>query len=248
MLAQGNKLPAGIASLRDAIAAEPELAQAYRALGKASRRAGDAAAKAQLATEYQARFGAALPEFQGSSQPLDPGSRSSLPATRDLTRPPVLERNEDDGAEGPRRAVIDLAWASSASCSSTDLRARAAEAAGDPDTAATHYGLAGDRAGAVRMHLARAARAADRAAELAALRDAVHWAGDEPALVAQASRRWAARCTPRQGRGRRHRARSRAGARGGGAARAGGAHREAGDALAAIGELAGAAQAYPTPA
>mgnify|MGYP003378007553 CR=1 FL=1 len=64
---------------------------------------------------------------------------------------------------------------------STDLRAaRAAEAAGDPDTAATHYGLAGDRAGAVRMHLARAARAADRAAELAALRDAVHWAGDEP--------------------------------------------------------------------
>ena len=61
MLAQGNKLPAGIASLRAAIAAEPELAQAYRALGKALDRAGDAAAKAQLATEYQARFGAALP-------------------------------------------------------------------------------------------------------------------------------------------------------------------------------------------
>ena len=66
---------------------------------------------------------------------------------------------------------------------STDLRAaRAAEAAGDPDTAATHYGLAGDRAGAVRMHLARAARAADRAAELAALHDALHWAGDDAAL------------------------------------------------------------------
>lgn len=61
MLAQANKLPAGIASLRAAIAAEPELAQAYRALGKALDRAGDAAAKAQLATEYQARFGAALP-------------------------------------------------------------------------------------------------------------------------------------------------------------------------------------------
>ena len=65
--------------------------------------------------------------------------------------------------------------------------ARAAEAAGDPDTAATHYGLAGDREGAVRMHLARAARAPDRAGEIAALRDALHWAGVEPALVTQAS-------------------------------------------------------------
>lgn len=129
---------------------------------------------------------------------------------------------------------------------STDLRAaRAAEAAGDPDTAATHYGLAGDRAGAVRMHLARAARAADRAAELAALRDAVHWAGDEPALVAQASaalgRALYAKTKAEGVATARDRERVREAAA---LLLAGGAHREAGDALAAIGELAGAAQAY----
>ena len=129
---------------------------------------------------------------------------------------------------------------------SSDLRAaRAAEAAGDPDTAATHYGLAGDRAGAVRMHLARAARAGDRAAELAALRDAVHWAGDDPALVAQTSaalgRALYAKARAEGIATARDRDRVREAAK---LLAAGGAHREAGDALTAIGELAGAAAAY----
>jgi len=66
---------------------------------------------------------------------------------------------------------------------SADYRAAlAAEAAGNVEAAAERYGLAGDREGAVRMHLARAQRAADRNAEIAALRDALHWSGDEPTL------------------------------------------------------------------
>ncbi len=70
----------------------------------------------------------------------------------------------------------------------SDYRAAAsAEAAGNVDLAAERYGLAGDRAAAVRMHLARAARASDRGSEIAALHDAVHWAGDDPDLVKQAS-------------------------------------------------------------
>jgi pSer/pThr/pTyr-binding forkhead associated (FHA) protein len=60
---------------------------------------------------------------------------------------------------------------------SVDLRlAQQAEAAGNLDVAAQRYALAGDYDGAVRMHMARAARAADRVAELAALRDALRWA------------------------------------------------------------------------
>ncbi|HEY0192612.1 MAG TPA: FHA domain-containing protein [Kofleriaceae bacterium] len=71
---------------------------------------------------------------------------------------------------------------------SADYRAAvAAEAAGDVELAAERYALAGELAGAVRMHLARAARAGTRIAELAALRDALRWAGDEPALRRQAS-------------------------------------------------------------
>lgn len=71
---------------------------------------------------------------------------------------------------------------------SADYRAaRSAEAAGNPEAAAQHYALAGDFEAAVRMHLARAARAADRTAEIAALRDALHWAGDDPALKKLAS-------------------------------------------------------------
>ncbi len=71
---------------------------------------------------------------------------------------------------------------------SADYRAaRTAEAAGNPEAAAQHYALAGDFEAAVRMHLARAARAGDRAAELQALRDALHWAGDDPALKKLAS-------------------------------------------------------------
>ena len=71
---------------------------------------------------------------------------------------------------------------------SADYRAAvAAEAAGDVELAAERYALAGEYAGAVRMHLARAARAPTRLGELGALRDALRWAGDEPALRRQAA-------------------------------------------------------------
>ena len=71
---------------------------------------------------------------------------------------------------------------------SSDYRqAVAAEAAGNVDLAAERYGLAGEHAGAVRMHLARAARAANRQAEIGALRDAMRWAGDDPELKRQAA-------------------------------------------------------------
>ncbi|HEY0478694.1 MAG TPA: FHA domain-containing protein [Kofleriaceae bacterium] len=71
---------------------------------------------------------------------------------------------------------------------SADYRAAvAAEAAGDVELAAERYAVAGEYAGAVRMHLARAARASTRTSELGALRDALRWAGDEPALRRQAS-------------------------------------------------------------
>ena len=56
---------------------------------------------------------------------------------------------------------------------SADYRAAvAAEAAGNVDLAAERYALAGENEGAVRMHLARAARAGSRLAEIGALRDA----------------------------------------------------------------------------
>ncbi|HSS00037.1 MAG TPA: FHA domain-containing protein [Kofleriaceae bacterium] len=71
---------------------------------------------------------------------------------------------------------------------SADYRAAvAAEAAGDVEQAAERYALAGEFAGAVRMHLARAARAPTRLGELGALRDALRWAGDDPALRRQAA-------------------------------------------------------------
>jgi len=71
---------------------------------------------------------------------------------------------------------------------SADYRAAvAAEAAGDVELAAERYALAGEYDGAVRMHLARAARAATRSSELGALRDALRWAGDDPALRRRAS-------------------------------------------------------------
>ncbi len=72
---------------------------------------------------------------------------------------------------------------------SSDYRAAvAAEAAGNVDLAAERYALAGEHEGAVRMHLARAARAPNRHAEIAALRDALRWAGEDPALRKQASK------------------------------------------------------------
>lgn len=71
---------------------------------------------------------------------------------------------------------------------SADYRAAvAAEAAGNVDLAAERYALAGEHEGAVRMHLARAARAGSRLAEIAALRDALRWAGEDPALRRQAA-------------------------------------------------------------
>jgi predicted Zn-dependent protease len=50
----------GIASLQKAITADPELAQAWRALGKALERAGDTADLEKLKTDYQAAFGTPL--------------------------------------------------------------------------------------------------------------------------------------------------------------------------------------------
>jgi tetratricopeptide (TPR) repeat protein len=69
-----------------------------------------------------------------------------------------------------------------------DYRAAvAAEAAGNVELAAERYGIAGDHEGAVRMHLARAQRASDRNAEIAALRDALRFAEGIPPLVKQAA-------------------------------------------------------------
>jgi hypothetical protein len=71
---------------------------------------------------------------------------------------------------------------------SPDYRAAvAAEAAGNVDLAAERYGLAGEHEGAVRMHLARAARAPNRHAEIGALRDAMRWAADDPGLRRRAA-------------------------------------------------------------
>ncbi len=72
---------------------------------------------------------------------------------------------------------------------SADYRAAVqAEAAGNVELAAERYALAGEHEGAVRMHLARAARAATRQAELSALRDALRWAGDDKELRRQAGK------------------------------------------------------------
>ncbi len=71
---------------------------------------------------------------------------------------------------------------------SADYRAAvSAEAAGNVDLAAERYALAGEHGAAVRMHLARAARAGSRTAELGALRDAMRWAGEDPTLQRQAA-------------------------------------------------------------
>ena len=71
---------------------------------------------------------------------------------------------------------------------SSDYRAAvAAEAAGNVELAAEKYALAGELDGAVRMHLARAARAGNRLSEIGALRDAIRWAGDVPDLKKRAS-------------------------------------------------------------
>jgi hypothetical protein len=52
----------GIERLKKAIAVDPGLGQAWRALGKAYARANDEAARAELAQAYQAKFGQTLPQ------------------------------------------------------------------------------------------------------------------------------------------------------------------------------------------
>jgi predicted Zn-dependent protease len=61
LILRGRDARAGIASLRRAIDADPELGQAWRALGKAYERTGDTAALDKLRADYQQRFRQALP-------------------------------------------------------------------------------------------------------------------------------------------------------------------------------------------
>ncbi len=129
---------------------------------------------------------------------------------------------------------------------SADYRAAvAAEAAGNVDVAAERYALAGEHEGAVRMHLARAARAPTRQAELAALRDALRWAGDEPALRRRASKALGrALWDNAKAEGiatERDRAKVREAAE---LLGAGDDHQTAGEALESIGDHAAAANAY----
>ena len=129
---------------------------------------------------------------------------------------------------------------------SSDYRAAvAAEAAGNVDLAAERYALAGELEGAVRMHLARAARAPTRHTELGALRDAMRWAGDDPALRRQAAAALGkALYESARAEGiatERDRARIREAAE---LLVLGEDHAQAGEALEAIGDHLGAANAY----
>ncbi|HTJ47131.1 MAG TPA: FHA domain-containing protein [Kofleriaceae bacterium] len=129
---------------------------------------------------------------------------------------------------------------------SADYRAAvAAEASGNVEAAAERYGLAGDRAGAVRMHVARAERANDRITAITALRDALHWAGDEPDLRRQAARSLG-RALHAQAEAEgvataRDRERLREAAT---LLAIGGDHKLAGEAFEKLGDLASAAVAY----
>ncbi|MBA3541220.1 MAG: FHA domain-containing protein [Deltaproteobacteria bacterium] len=129
---------------------------------------------------------------------------------------------------------------------SSDYRAAVeAEAAGNVDVAAERYALAGEHEGAVRMHIARAARAPNRHAELGALRDAMRWAGEDPLLRRQAAGAlgralWEA--TKAEGVAtERDRAKVREAAE---LLVAGEDHSTAGEALEAIGDHLAAANAY----
>jgi tetratricopeptide (TPR) repeat protein len=62
LILRGKDTDAGIASLRAATDADPELTQAWRALAKAYQRKKDQAALDELRQSYQARFGRPLPE------------------------------------------------------------------------------------------------------------------------------------------------------------------------------------------
>jgi hypothetical protein len=129
---------------------------------------------------------------------------------------------------------------------SADYRAAvAAEAAGDLELAAERYALAGHREAAVRVHLARADRAQSRGDEIAALRDAQHWApeeSDERRTVARAlGSALLARCRAEGVATERDRERVREAAE---LLLEAGEHRAAGEALASIGDDGGAARAY----
>lgn len=129
---------------------------------------------------------------------------------------------------------------------SSDYRAAvAAEAAGNVDLAAERYALAGEHEGAVRMHLARAARAATRQAEIAALRDALRWAGEDKELGKRAAKAlgralWenakAEGIATERDRGKVREAAD--------LLAAGDDHATAGEALESIGDLQGASSAY----
>lgn len=124
-------------------------------------------------------------------------------------------------------------------------RAAAAEAAGNLDVAAEHYGLAGDAEAAVRMHLLRAGRAGTRVLEIAALRDAVHAAGQDEALRKRpAAALGEALLAGLEAEGiatARDRERVREAAA---LLVAGGEHQRAGDALMHLGDYLAAADAY----
>lgn len=129
---------------------------------------------------------------------------------------------------------------------SADYRAAvSAEAAGHLEQAAEHYVLAGEQLEAARMHLARAERAQSRAAEIDALRDAVHWAAPSKELSAyirkSLGRALLARARAEGIATERDRERVREAAA---LLVAGGDHLRAGEALESIGDSPGAAQAY----
>lgn len=129
---------------------------------------------------------------------------------------------------------------------SSDYRAAvAAEAAGNVDLAAERYALAGEHEGAVRMHLARAARAPTRQAEIAALRDALRWA-DEDAELHKRAAKALGRALWESARAEgiateRDRTKVREAAE---LLAAGDDHASAGEALESIGDLQGASVAY----
>ena len=129
---------------------------------------------------------------------------------------------------------------------SADYRAAvSAEAAGQLEQAAEHYVLAGEPAEAARVHLARAERADTRAGEIDALRDAMHWAGEQTTLRARIQKALGRTLLQRvRDEGvatTRDRQRVREAAE---LLMAGGDHATAGDALESIGDAQGAARAY----
>ncbi len=129
---------------------------------------------------------------------------------------------------------------------SADYRAAvSAEAAGNLEVAAERYALAGENPAAVRMHLARASRASDRAGAIEALRDALHWAQEDAELAREVKGRLGEQLlnkTRAEGIAtERDRKRVREAAA---LLMDAGNHERAGEALEEIGDIAAAAKAY----